>query len=168
MIVLGIDPGTAIMGYSVLKKERGIQVGTYGVLRTPAKMAPHLRLAKLYSGLEELVQHYAPDCLAVESLFFNKNVKTALSVGEARGVALLVAAQHGLEVFEYTPLQVKQSVTGEGRATKEQVGYMVKALLKLKEVPQPDDACDALAVGICHINSAESLAGLARRGRIGH
>ncbi len=164
MIVLGIDPGTAIMGYSFLEFSKQTTVLDYGVLRTPANMEPHLRLNQLYSGLEQLIATYRPDCLAIESLFFNKNVKTALSVGEARGIALLAAARNGLAVFEYTPLQVKLAVTGQGRAAKEQVGYMVKALLKLKTIPTPDDACDALAVALCHQYSNQGLALLSKGG----
>lgn len=165
MVILGIDPGTAIMGYSLLERGNKIGVLSYGVLRTPAGKAPHLRLAELYADLEDLIKTFSPDCLAIESLFFNKNVKTALSVGEARGIVLLVAARHGLEVHEYTPLQVKLAVTGQGRAAKEQVGYMVTKLLSLREIPKPDDACDALAVGLCHCYSTTGLAGIARGGR---
>ncbi len=165
MLVLGIDPGTAIMGYSVLQAGRSTQVITYGVLRTPANLAPHLRLEQLFSGVEKLITTHQPDCLAIESLFFNNNAKTALSVGEARGVVLLAAARHGLDVFEYTPLQVKLAVTGQGRAVKDQVGYMVKALLRLKEIPKPDDACDALAIALCHLFSTQGLAGVVRGGK---
>lgn len=166
MVVLGIDPGTAIMGYSFLDFGKGINVLDYGVLRTVAGEAPHLRLAQLFSGLENLIATYRPNSLAIESLFFNKNVTTAISVGEARGVALLAAARYGMTVSEYTPLQVKQAVTGQGRAAKEQVGYMVKALLHLAEIPTPDDACDAIAVALCHHYRNTGLAGKLKGGRL--
>jgi crossover junction endodeoxyribonuclease RuvC len=125
----------------------------YGVLRTPANAPLIERLPLLYDGLMELIKEYRPAAMGIEQLFFNKNVRTALSVGHARGVAILAAAHSGLTVGEYTPLQVKQAVVGYGRATKEQVQSMVKILLYMDHIPQPDDAADALAVAICHIHS---------------
>lgn len=126
----------------------------YGALRTPANAPLSERLPMLYQGLTELFNEYKPEAFAIEQLFFNKNVRTALSVGHARGVAILAAAHAGLTVGEYTPLQVKQAIVGYGRATKEQVQAMVKILLGMDHIPQPDDAADALAVAICHIHSA--------------
>lgn len=154
MLILGIDPGLAIVGFSLIEK-RGNRflVQDYGVIRTEAGMDNVKRLASIYRQLCELIDKYNPDEMAVEELFFNKNVKTAIKVGQARGVILLTGAQAGLRVAEYTPLQVKQAVVGYGRAGKEQVQQMVKALLNLEEIPRPDDAADALAVAICHGNS---------------
>lgn len=154
MLILGIDPGTAIMGYGLIKK-RGQQLSpvTYSCWRTPSDMPMAQRLKVLYESLEDLLHKYSPDVMAVEELFFNRNTTTALSVGQARGVVLLGAARNNIEVFEYTPLQVKQAVVGYGRADKQQIQFMVKALLSLKESPKPDDTADALAVAICHAHS---------------
>lgn len=151
MIVLGIDPGTAITGYGVVQIENNRHtVLGYGAIRTPAKQVTALRLESIYSALGDLLREFKPDCLAVEELFFNKNVGSALAVGQARGVAILAGAHGGLAVYEYTPLQVKIAVTGYGRATKDQVAYMVRMLLGLSEVPKPDDVTDALAICLCH------------------
>ena len=125
----------------------------YGALYTPSHTPIVERLPMLYDGLMELLREYKPDAVAIEELFFNKNVRTALAVGHARGVAILAAAHAGLAVAEYTPLQVKQAVVGYGRATKEQVQSMVKVLLHMDHIPRPDDAADALAIAICHIHS---------------
>ncbi len=164
LLTLGIDPGTAIMGYGLVDSgpDIGLRAGVsgetltmveYGALYTPANTPLVERLPMLYDGLRELIAEYKPGAVAVEQLFFNKNVRTALAVGQARGVAILAAAHSGLPVGEYTPLQVKQAVVGYGRATKEQVQTMVKILLNMDHVPRPDDAADALAVAICHIHS---------------
>ena len=154
MIILGIDPGTATTGYGALVCNGSkLKLRDYGVISTPAGQAPHLRLKTLYDSLISLFTSLEPAEVAVEQLFFSNNVRTALSVGEARGVALLAAAAASLEVSEYTPLQVKQAVVGYGKATKSQVQYMVKALLSLKEPPRPDDAADGLALAICHAHS---------------
>ncbi len=152
MVILGIDPGTAISGYGVIEtNSRGkLTLLGYGTIRTPAKQKMDLRLSTIYGSVQALIQEFNPECLAVEDLFFNRNVSTALTVGQARGVIILAAVHQGISVAEYTPLQVKQSVTGVGTAPKEQVGYMVRLLLGLEEIPKPDDAADALAVGICH------------------
>jgi crossover junction endodeoxyribonuclease RuvC len=159
---LGIDPGTAIMGYGVVE-ERGSSLTCvqYGVLTTTNAEATAQRLRTLHQRLTELVTMYRPGAVAVEELFFNRNVRTALVVGQARGIALLAAAQAEVPVFEYTPLQVKDAVVGYGRATKEQVQLMVRTLLGLADIPRPDDAADALAVAICHLHSARlgSLSG---------
>jgi crossover junction endodeoxyribonuclease RuvC len=156
---LGIDPGTAIMGYGLVTL-RGSDVVpiAYGAFTTAAGTPPAERLRLIHAELSALIAAYQPQAMAVEELFFNQNVRTALAVGQARGVALLCAAQANIAVAEYTPLQVKQAVVGYGRATKEQVGLMVRMLLHLDAVPRPDDTADALAVAICHIHSARMTA----------
>lgn len=156
MLVLGIDPGTAITGYALVRQRDGreAELVECGVIRTPAGMPVAERLRKLYHELSAVIARTAPDVAAVEELFFSRNVTTALSVGQARGVALLAAAEAGLPVYEYKPLEVKQAVVGYGGATKRQVQEMVRVLLGLAEVPRPDDAADAAAVAICHIHSA--------------
>jgi crossover junction endodeoxyribonuclease RuvC len=155
MLVLGIDPGMAILGYGVVKQDgNSLIVVDYGVVNTPSGMDTPQRLVTIFNSVGELIDRYTPQVVAVEELFFNKNAKTALSIGHARGVAVLAAALKGVEVHEYTPLQVKQAVAGYGRASKQQVQQMVRMLLNLKCIPRPDDAADALAVSICHIHSA--------------
>lgn len=154
MRILGIDPGTAICGYSVLDYiGNKFSLVTYGVVRTPAHTNLEDRLLTIFKDLETLIEKHNPDALAVEDLFFNTNAKTALSVGHARGVILLLGAQKGMTVSSYTPLQVKQSVVGYGRAEKKQVQEMVKVILNLSKIPTPDDAADAIAVAICHGHS---------------
>lgn len=154
MLVLGIDPGMAILGYGLVEQDgHSLKVIDYGVVNTPADMDTPHRLVTIFDAVCQLIDCYAPQAVAVEELFFNKNAKTALAIGHARGVAVLAAALKGLDVYEYTPLQVKQAVAGYGRATKQQVQQMVRMLLHLPEVPRPDDAADALAVSICHIHS---------------
>lgn len=149
MRVLGIDPGTALMGYGVAEGAGGRQRAVaYGKLETPAGMPAPARLLRLYEGVTRLIHAHRPDLLAVEELFFGRNVTTAIHVGQARGVVLLAAAQAGLPVAEYTPVQVKNAVTGNGRADKVQVQQMVKVRLHLPEVPQPDDVADALAIAL--------------------
>lgn len=160
MRILGIDPGFAIVGYGVIDYEKGkYKTVDYGKITTPAGMEMPLRLKTVYDGALRLIETYNPDVLAVEELFFNTNVKTAIAVGHARGVIVLAAANNGLKINEYTPLQIKQAVVGYGRADKNQVQQMVKMFLGLKEVPKPDDTADALAVAICHANSS-SLGGV--------
>ena len=160
MRILGIDPGFAIVGYGVIDYEKGkYKTVDYGKITTPAGMEMPLRLKTVYDGVLRLIETYNPDVLAVEELFFNTNVKTAIAVGHARGVIVLAAANKGLKINEYTPLQIKQAVVGYGRADKNQVQQMVKMFLGLKEVPKPDDTADALAVAICHANSS-SLGGV--------
>jgi len=154
MIILGIDPGFAITGYGIVKYEGNkFCVLDYGAVTTSSKMELPKRLLHLHDTLEELINKYKPDAIAIEELFFNKNIKTALTVGHGRGVAVLAAAESGVDVFEYTPLQVKQSVVGYGRAEKAQVQQMVKIILNLPKIPKPDDVADALAISICHGNS---------------
>lgn len=155
MLVLGIDPGTATTGYGLVREnsDGSLVVVDYGVILTPSKLSMPERLLELHQRLGEILLLHRPQTGAVEKLFFQSNVRTALSVGQARGVALLALAQAGLEVAEYTPLQVKSAVTGYGGASKDQVQQMVRALLSLPELPTPDDAADALAVAICHLHS---------------
>jgi crossover junction endodeoxyribonuclease RuvC len=154
LLILGIDPGLAVLGYALVEKQGNkFFVYEYGTIRTPASMDNVKRLHKIHDELTEIIVENEPQQMAVEELFFNKNVKTAIKVGQARGVILLAGIQSGLEVGEYTPLQVKQAVVGYGRASKNQVQQMVKSLLNLDELPTPDDAADALAVSICHGHS---------------
>jgi len=162
MLVLGIDPGTAITGYGLVSKEGdAVTLVDYGTITTPQQTPLPQRLQTIYRELGEIVSQHHPSVVAVEKLFFSKNVRTALSVGQARGVALLAVADAGVPLHEYTPLQVKQSVVGYGRATKEQIQQLVKMLLGLDFIPQPDDAADAIAVAICHLHSARLEAMLA-------
>jgi len=155
MIILGIDPGTAIAGYGILQSDGDeLKLVTYGAITTPSDWQMPRRLQHIYAELTALIAKYQPTDAVVEKLFFSKNVRTALSVGQARGVALLAAAQAGVAIHEYTPLQVKQAVVGYGRADKNQVQQMVRMLLQLESIPQPDDAADALAIAICHAHSA--------------
>jgi crossover junction endodeoxyribonuclease RuvC len=155
MLVLGIDPGTATTGYGLVRETEsgGMVVVDYGVILTPAKTPLETRLLMLYERLSEILLLHRPDCGAVEKLFFQRNVTTAIAVGQARGVTLLGMAQHRMPVAEYTPLEVKQAITGYGRADKLQVQMMVQAVLQLPSLPTPDDAADALAVAICHLQS---------------
>ena len=154
MLVLGIDPGTAITGYGLVRVDREVlEPVAYGVIRTPASDALARRLQHLHHEMSQLIDAYGPTEGAVEELFFARNARTALSVGHARGVILLTLQQAALPIFEYTPLQVKQAITGYGRASKGQVQQMVRVLLGLAAIPEPDDAADALAIAICHVNS---------------
>lgn len=151
MIILGIDPGLALIGYGVIEyKGNKYKAIDYGCVTTSSDATVPERLKIIYQELSNLIDKYNPDDIAMEELFFNKNVKTAIKVGQARGVEILAAINKGKDVYEYTPLQIKQSVAGYGRAEKRQVQEMVKLLLNLKEIPKPDDAADALAVAICH------------------
>ena len=155
MRVLGMDPGTAITGYGVVEEVGGdLKPLAFGVIRTPADQPLPKRLQSIYRAVSALAQEWEPEAAAVEELFFSKNVRTAMSVGQARGVVLLALANVGLDVAEYTPLAIKQAVTGYGKADKAQMQEMVRLLLELAEVPRPDDAADALAVAICHLHSA--------------
>lgn len=157
-VVLGIDPGTAILGYGVVSVQGDeLEAVTYGVLTTPRSMPLSSRLLVLFDGLNEIVDRTNPTEVAVEQLFFARNVQSALAVGQARGAALLAAAKRGLSVSEYTPQQVKQAVVGYGRATKEQVQSMICIMLRLGQIPHPDDAADALAIAICHARWDQSM-----------
>jgi crossover junction endodeoxyribonuclease RuvC len=155
MRILGIDPGYAILGYGIIDvKGNKFSVVDYGSILTDASMDMPARLQVLYNGLTELIEKYKPQEASVEELFFNNNAKTAILVGEARGVAVLACANGNLNIGEYTPLQIKQALVGYGRADKKQVQYMVKTMLNLATVPKPDDTADALAAAICHAHSA--------------
>ncbi len=155
MAVIGLDPGSAITGFGIIEEnaDHSLKVIDFGVLRTGADMPAADRLKSLYEQLNRILALHKPDGGAVENLFFQRNVRTAFSVGQARGVLLLALAQAGIPVAEYNPVEVKQAVAGYGKADKQQVQQMVKMLLDLKEIPRPDDAADALAVAICHIHS---------------
>ncbi len=156
MIILGIDPGTAITGYGIIKKSGNkISVIKYGVIRTNSSQIFPERLKIIYENICLLIKDYNPGAVAIEQLFFNKNARTALSVGHARGVLILAAVNSAINVSEYTPLQVKQAVVGYGRADKRQVQKMVKSILGLQKLPRPDDAADALAIAICHAHSVK-------------
>jgi crossover junction endodeoxyribonuclease RuvC len=159
MLVLGIDPGTAICGYGFVEAAQGSRLipHEYGAILTSPKARMQDRLMKLYDELDELIKKYKPDAMGVEQLFFNRNVTTAIPVGQARGIVLLAAAKNNIELVERTPLQIKQSVTGYGKATKEQVIYMVTKLLHLPEPPKPDDTADALAAAICTLHCLDSI-----------
>lgn len=152
MKIIGIDPGTGILGFGVIEitKGKSVRMITAGVIKSPAHTPLEERLEMIYDGIHEIVQETKPDAMSIEKLFFAKNITTAISVSHARGVAMLVGQQSKLGIFEYTPLQIKQTLTGYGRADKKQVQEMVKLHLKLNVVPKPDDASDALAAAITH------------------
>lgn len=155
MRVIGIDPGVAIVGFGVVDYELSrLKPIQYGCITTEAHVEPALRLQQIFHTAKQLLERYRPDVMAVEKLFFNRNVTTALSVGQARGVLLLAAMECEVAIAEYTPLQVKQAIVGYGQAEKRQVQEMVRMFLKLKQIPKPDDAADALAIAICHAHSA--------------
>lgn len=154
MTILGIDPGYAIVGYGVIAADKGrMRALDCGVIETPAGMPFPERLERIYAGVCELISLYKPEHVVFEELFFYRNVTTAIQVGSGRGVAILAAQQKRLMLYEYTPMQIKQAVTGSGRADKKQVQQMVKALLNLSNIPKPDDAADALAAAICHAHT---------------
>lgn len=153
MIILGIDPGYATIGYGVVeKKGSSVRPVDYGVITTPQNESIAYRLAMIYDMMNKTIEKFSPDEIAIEELFFNTNITTGIKVAEARGVILLSAIKSCGKLFEYTPLMIKQSLTGNGRADKHQVQYMVQAILKLKSLPRPDDAADALAAAVCHAN----------------
>jgi crossover junction endodeoxyribonuclease RuvC len=156
--IMGIDPGLAIVGFGFLDKNGSRLLPIqYGCITTEADTDQGVRLKQIYDTALELIDTYKPDAVAIEKLFFNKNVTTALSVGQARGVLILAAMQRGLPVAEYTPLQVKQAVVGYGKAEKRQVQEMVRMFLNLVSIPKPDDVADALAIAICHAHSSTFL-----------
>ena len=151
MVILGIDPGYAIMGYGVIeKKENHFESRKYGAIKTDSKTDMANRLKHIYHSLMDVIYEFEPEAASIEELFFNTNSKTALLASQARGVAILACANSGIPICEYTPLQIKQGLVGYGRAEKKQVQLMVKTILNLKEMPKPDDAADALAAAICH------------------
>jgi crossover junction endodeoxyribonuclease RuvC len=157
--VMGIDSGFATVGWSIVEKAGIVKSSSkykifgYGIIRTEAVTPMPERLNQIYISIKELIKKYKPDSVAIESLFYFKNQKTVITVSQARGVAILAAIHQKLSVFDYTPLQVKQSVTGYGKATKNQVQQMVKSILGFRECPKPDDAADALAIALCHLNT---------------
>lgn len=154
MIILGIDPGYAIVGVGVVEYNGNrFRTIDYLAITTEAHMPFDLRLKTIYDGICSVIERYRPDYMAIEELFFNDNAKTAIAVGQARGVILLAAVNNSVEIFEYTPLQVKQAVVGYGRADKNQVQHMTKSILSLQSVPKPDDVADALAIAVCHAHS---------------
>ena len=159
MRVLGIDPGLAITGYGLVEeKQRDLSATAFGVIRTPSSQSHAARLQSIYREVLALATESRPDIAAIEELFFSVNVRTAMKVGQARGVTFLALADAGVNVVEYTPTAVKQSVSGYGRADKAQVQEMVRLLLGLAEVPRPDDAADALAVAVCHLHASRLAA----------
>lgn len=154
MIVIGFDPGTARLGYGVIESDPAARVIDYGVIATDSSAPMPTRLLLIHSAISELLDRFEPEAVAVELLFFARNVTTAMTVGQARGIVLLAAAQRGVAVAEYTPAEVKQAVVGYGKADKQQIQEMVRVVLGLEVTPAPDDAADALAVAICHAQSA--------------
>lgn len=154
-ITIGIDPGTAILGFGVVEGDGDSQLVDYGVIETPSDLDMPHRLVILYDAVAELLTRHKPDELAVEQLFFARNVTTAIAVGQARGIVLLAAAQQGILVAEYSPSEIKQAIVGYGKADKRQIQEMVRILLTLDAVPQPDDAADALAVALCHAQTRQ-------------
>lgn len=161
LIILGIDPGYAIVGYGVIEYlNNHFKVIEYGAITTEAHTEFPQRLLHIYTELQEIIKRNKPEAMAIEKLFFNTNAKTAIDVAQARGVILLGAKESGLGIFEYTPLQVKQSVVGYGRAEKKQVQEMTRIMLGLQKIPKPDDTADALAMAICHAHSSCSSLGM--------
>lgn len=158
MIVMGIDPGLATVGFGIVRFDVGIDMKSveYGAVLTEAGMKVEDRLLEIYENVDELCKTFRPDAAAVEKLYFNTNEKTAINVSQARGVIILALRKNNVPIFEYTPLQIKQALTGYGRAEKKQIMYMVKTILKLHEEPKPDDTADALAAAICHVYSSSS------------
>lgn len=150
MIILGIDPGYAIIGYGIIDTSKSDMVVDYGAITTPKEDSMPVRLEAIESSLKYIFEKYKPEVVAIEELFYFKNQKTVIQVAQARGVIVLACQKYCGNIYEYTPLQIKQALTGNGRAEKAQVQYMVKAILNLNEVPKPDDTADALAVAICH------------------
>lgn len=158
MRILGIDPGVAIVGFGLIESDRGtLRMLQYGAITTPAGLPLAARLAQINRDMEELINTFRPDEISVEELFFSKNITTGIAVAHARGVILCAAEKKKIPIYEYTPMQVKQAVAGYGLADKKQVMDMTRRLLKLKSVPRPDDAADALAIALCHARSATSL-----------
>jgi crossover junction endodeoxyribonuclease RuvC len=155
-VVIGIDPGTAITGYGVVGQtiEREFELLACGVIRTAAEKAMHLRLLELYEDFLKIIREFTPNEIAVEKLFFGRNVTTAITVGQARGAILLAAAQSGLPIAEYTPAEIKQAITGYGNADKRQIQAMVQRLLNLEQLPRPDDAADGVAIALCHLQNS--------------
>ena len=157
MVILGIDPGYAIIGFGVIDSSKNNEVIDYGVITTPKEDSIAVRLETIENSLIHLLKKYKPDVVAIEELFFFKNQKTVIPVAEARGVIIVTCRKYCKNIFEYTPLQIKQALTGQGRAEKQQVQFMVKTILGLSAIPKPDDAADALAVALCHSQTSPRL-----------
>ena len=158
MIIMGIDPGLATVGFGIIKYDRNrFEPIEYGAVLTPSGKKTELRLEEIYENIDELIKMFHPDAVSIEKLYFNTNEKTAVNVCQARGVILLAATKNNVPIYEYTPLQIKQAVTGYGRADKKQIMYMVTKLLSLAKEPHPDYPADALAAAICHAYSSESI-----------
>lgn len=161
MVILGIDPGFAIIGYGVIEQDSGkLSAIDYGVITTPKEETFPTRLAMISEGMTALLDKFKPDVVAVEELFFNTNITTGIKVAHARGIIIASSINHCGRIYEYTPLQIKQAITGNGRAKKDQVQFMIQQILGLKSVPKPDDAADALATAVCHaccFNKREAL-----------
>ncbi|MEW6103473.1 MAG: crossover junction endodeoxyribonuclease RuvC [bacterium] len=153
MISLGIDPGIAQTGYGIVEENRGLRLIKAGIIKTDKKMPHSKRLLFLYRGLLEIIKEFSPTSCGIEDVFFFKNAKTAMNIGEAKGVCILACSYSNLPIYDYTPLQIKQAITGFGRATKGQVQEMIKRLLGLSYIIKPDDAADGVACAICHIQS---------------
>lgn len=163
MIILGIDPGYAIVGWGVIEyTSNRFTVVDYGAVTTQAGTPFNDRLKAVYDGIDIIMKRYSPEALSIEKLFYNTNAKTVIDVAQARGVINLAAVQNNIPIFEYTPLQVKQSVVGYGRAEKKQVQEMTRVILKLAKIPKPDDTADALAMAICHAHASGSMLGRLR------
>ena len=155
MRIMGIDPGIATVGFGVIDSEKNrLKLVSTGVIETPAHTSLSSRLDRIYDDTQELISTFSPDVVSVEELFFKKNITTGISVAHGRGVLLLACYKAGVQIFEYTPMQVKQAVVGYGLAEKKQVIYMVTSILKMKSPPKPDDAADAVAIALCHARSA--------------
>ncbi|MBQ7117233.1 MAG: crossover junction endodeoxyribonuclease RuvC [Clostridia bacterium] len=158
MVILGIDPGYAIVGYGVISyRNNHFSVIDYGAITTDAKTPFNRRLEIIFDELTAIIDRYSPEAMAIEKVFYNSNAKTVIDVSQARGVIMLAAQKKGLKAYEYTPLQVKQSVVGYGRAEKKQIQEMIKRILALEKVPKPDDTADALAMAVCHAHASGSL-----------
>jgi len=158
LVILGIDPGVATVGFGIINEKDGVpKPKRYGVISTPAGIRLALRLKQINDDVSQLIKTFKPDAIAVEELFFNTNQKTAVMVAHGRAAVILAGEEHGIPMFEYTPLQIKKAVAGYGRATKKQVMEMVRRLLLMEQIPKPDDAADALAIAICHARYTNSL-----------
>ena len=158
MLIIGIDPGVATVGFGIVKSAGGnTSPVRFGVITTPAGVRLALRLTQIHNDMSTLIEAFKPDAIAVEELFFNTNLKTATAVAHGRAAVIIAGEKYGIPMYEYTPLQVKKAVTGYGRATKKQVTDMVRRLLSMETAPKPDDAADALAIAICHARTANSL-----------
>ncbi len=163
MVIFGVDPGTATTGYGVIEATGSARITAvaYGVVTTPPRSAPELRLQEIHRQLGELILQHGPDAVAIEEIYFKNNISTGIAVAQARGVAMLAAAHAGIAVASYKPAEVKQAISGSGNAAKNQVRYMTQVLLALPEKPHPDDAADALAVAVCHAQRAPAEARIA-------